>query len=80
VRDPLEERDLAGSTEPAVVRERAKLQRVLDSLPPDAEPWFEPRSISARRLKIGGDGRRASDAKLAPEDPTARPPGAGSPK
>ena len=78
--DPLEEHDLAVSTEPGVVRQREKLQRVLDSLPPDAELWFEPRSISARRLKIGGEGRRASDAKLAPEDPTARPPGTRSPQ
>ncbi len=74
VRDPLEEHDLFESTDPAVVRQRERLQRVLDSLPPDASLWFEPRSISARRLKIGDAGRRTHDAELAPDDPTAPKP------
>jgi arylsulfatase A-like enzyme len=78
VRDPLEEHDLAGSEDPAIIREREELQRVLDSFPPDAELWFEPRSISARRLKIGDADRRTTDAKLAPEDPNAQPPGSAA--
>jgi len=69
VRDPLEEHDLSGSADPEIVAERKRLQQVLDSLPPDAKLWFEPRSISARRLKIGDAGRRAADAKLAPREP-----------
>ena len=71
VRDPLEQRDLSRSADPEIVAERAKLERVLDSLPPDAKLWFEPRSISARRLKIGDASRRATDDKLAPHDPTS---------
>jgi arylsulfatase A-like enzyme len=71
VRDPLEEHDLAKSTDPGVVAERQRLQKVLDAFPPDAELWFQPRSISARRLGIGDAGRRATDAKRAPDDPTA---------
>ena len=68
-RDPLEEHDLAASKDPKIARRRERLQKVLDSLPADAELWFEPRSISARRLKIGDAARRAHDDKLAPDDP-----------
>jgi len=75
LRDPLEKYDLSKSEDAEVVAERARLQQVLDSLPPDAKLWFEPRSISARRLKIGDASRRAADDKLAPEDPTADEPG-----
>ena len=67
--DPLEQKDLSASLDPQLVAERERLQRTLDSLPPDAALWFEPRSISARRLKIGDERRRATDAKSAPDDP-----------
>jgi hypothetical protein len=79
VRDPLEEHDLAKSTDPETVAQRQKLQGVLDSFPPDAKMWFQPRSISARALGIGDAGRRASDARRAPDDPTA-PGGRAEPK
>jgi len=72
VRDPLEEHDLAKSRNPEVAAQRKKLQRVLDRLPPNAKIWFEPRSISARRLKIGDAELRAAQDKLAPDDPTAK--------
>ena len=72
VSDPFEEHDLAESKDPEIVAHRERLQQVLDSLPPDAELWFEPRSISARRLKIGDADRRAQDDKLAPDEPTSR--------
>jgi len=71
LRDPLEQRDLAASKAPDVVAERNRLQRVLNSLPANAKSWFQPRSISARRLGIGDPGRRTTDAKFAPDDPAA---------
>jgi len=71
VHDPLEEHDLSGSEDLQIAAQRERLQRVLDSLPPDAELWFEPRSISARRLKIGDRDQRARDEELAPDDPKA---------
>ena len=66
LKDPLEEHNLANSNDPKIVAERKRLQQVLDSLPPDAKQWFQPRSISARALGIGD----ASQAKLAPDDPS----------
>jgi arylsulfatase A-like enzyme len=73
VGDPLEEHDLSRTREPETVAQRTRLQQVLDRLPPDAKLWFEPRSISARRLKIGDATQRDADEKLAPEDPAASP-------
>ncbi len=70
VNDPSEERDLAASKIPKIVAERNRLQQVLDSLPPNAKQWFQPRSISARALGIGEADQRASQAKLAPDDPS----------
>lgn len=69
LRDPLEEHDFSQSTNPDLVAQRVALQRVLDSFPPNAVCWFEPRSISARRMKIGDDARRTHDDELAPDDP-----------
>ncbi|MFH1920044.1 MAG: sulfatase-like hydrolase/transferase, partial [Planctomycetota bacterium] len=74
LRDPLEKHDLSASTDPKIVAQRDRLQRALDAFPPDAELWFEPRSISARRLKIGDPNRRAADDHLAPEEPTSKRP------
>lgn len=71
LRDPLEERDLSKSSDPEISAQRERLQRVLDSFPPDAKLWFEPRSISARRLGIGDPNQRATQQKLAPADPGA---------
>lgn len=70
LKDPLEEYDLATSNDPKTVTERKRLQHVLDSLPPNAKQWFQPRSISARALGIGDADQRASQAKLAPDDPS----------
>lgn len=67
--DPLEETDLSGSRAEVIVARRERLQLVLDSLPPDTESWFVPRSISARRMKIGDTDRRSHDDQLAPDDP-----------
>lgn len=77
LRDPLEEHDLSASTDPEIVAQRKKLKRALDAFPPDAKLWFEPRSISARRLKIGNPKRRAEDDQLAPEEPTPERPSHG---
>ncbi len=49
--DPEESRDLRGSSDPRMVVARQKLQRVLDRLPPDAEPPFELLSQSAFQLR-----------------------------
>ena len=70
--DPLEQQDLSGSRRPRIADQRRRLQAVLDSLPPDAQLWFQPRSISARKLGIGDAERRSSDAAKAPDDPADR--------
>jgi arylsulfatase A-like enzyme len=64
--DPLERVDLSESADPAHVAARQRLQQVVADFPPDAEQGFVPRSISARRMGIGIDQGRASDAQLAP--------------
>ncbi len=49
--DPAEERDLSRDETPDVVAARRRLQAVLDGLPPNADPGFEPRSSSAFKLR-----------------------------
>jgi arylsulfatase A-like enzyme len=49
--DPDEQRDLAGSREPATVAARDRLQGALASLPPDAPPPFLLRSQSGFKLR-----------------------------
>lgn len=51
VHDPGETRDLAGSSDAAVVAGREKLQQVLASLPPDAPSPFLLRSLSGFKLR-----------------------------
>jgi len=53
--DPLEQHNLSGSKtladDHAAITAQQQLQKVLGSFPLDAQLWFEPRSISARRLR-----------------------------
>jgi arylsulfatase A len=56
--DPFEEHDLAAAESPRHLADKRQLQSVLDSLPEDRACWFQPRSISARRLGIGGADQR----------------------
>lgn len=49
--DPEEQHDLAGSSAPAVIAARTRLQRVLASLPPDVEPPFLLRSQSGFKIR-----------------------------
>jgi arylsulfatase A-like enzyme len=49
--DPAEERNLEGSSEPAVVAARGKLAKALASLPPDNPPPFVLRSLSAFKIR-----------------------------
>ncbi len=48
---------VAGSEDGRVASARQRLQRVLDSLPPDAKLPFQPRSQSAFRLRGEKEGR-----------------------
>ncbi|MFV1966125.1 MAG: sulfatase-like hydrolase/transferase [Pirellulaceae bacterium] len=72
--DPLERNDLATNGDPRQVAERQRLQSVLDAFPADKACWFQPRSISARRLHIGEAAQRKTDANLAPDDPPPAKP------
>jgi arylsulfatase A-like enzyme len=49
--DPLENTNLAASSDPAAITARTRLQNVLDQLPPDAHLPFSPRSSSAFQLQ-----------------------------
>jgi arylsulfatase A-like enzyme len=49
--DPAEEHNLAASTEPAAIAAKSRLQKILDSLPPDQPPPFPLRSLSAFKLR-----------------------------
>jgi arylsulfatase A len=49
--DPEEQHDLAQSPEPSHTAARVKLQRILDSLPPDTAPPFHLRSQSGFKLR-----------------------------
>ena len=53
--DPLEQHSLTGtkniSSDKETMVAHRQLQNVLGSFPPDAKLWFEPRSISARKLR-----------------------------
>jgi arylsulfatase A-like enzyme len=49
--DPVEERDLAKSTDAAIVAARQRLEGVLASLPADAPPPFPLRSLSAFKIR-----------------------------
>ena len=68
--DPLEQHDLA--SDPALREDRetrqarGRLQRVLDSLPPDATLPFEFRSISVRKIRAE---EAARGARERPEKP-----------
>lgn len=57
--DPEEQRDLARSAVPDAVAARQRLQRVLDSLPPDAPPPFWLRSQSGFKLRAGQKSGRS---------------------
>lgn len=52
--DPAETTDLATSNDQVAVAARAKLQRVLNAMPPDAPPPFKLRSQSAFKLESEG--------------------------
>ncbi len=52
--DPGEERNLAGSRDAEVVAARARLQRILASLPPDSPPPFPLRSQAVFKLRSAG--------------------------
>jgi len=52
--DPEEQQDLARSTAPEVTAARGRLQRALDSLPPDSPPPFPLRSQAVFKLRSAG--------------------------
>ena len=59
--DPLEKHDLTGApamNAPQARAERARLQRVLDSLPTNVKLPWEFRSISARKIRAEEEERR----------------------
>jgi arylsulfatase A-like enzyme len=66
--DFFEQHDLKDSAGGEVVTARQELTAVLDRMPPDAELWFEPESISARELRA----KRAAREKAARENKAGR--------